>query len=1007
MSMRDALLESIRARLNEVVATGDRSPVMEQAAIGDAMKLMQYGVNETAVDAEVLVALGWFYFWRSQELPEPRAEAERGVALQLLAIPFLGGEQLLPEPLLLPLAESAIPEATNMLLRTLRTPVGVRDAALPVAVWSRITLHLPEDHVAYYSGLSSLGLAWRRRWEIAGDPVDLNCAVEVAREIAETLPAGRPGRATYWFHLSTALHLRFEQGEDAEDLDGAVEAGREAVRTATDDDPDRCLYLTGLSKVLLTRYARTGDRLDLGAALQAAGEAIAQAPERHPDHTMLLTNHANALLARYATYLEADDIVEAARMNRFVVRIAPRTHFEYARYLSNACGVLRLLFAHTKNAEDVNEAIEYGYRAVRATPAGDPERTMYQIGLVEALRDRFDALGDFGDLDEAVAVCRAAARGAAQLDHPDQAMVMSVLGSVLQQRYERDGTSEDRDEALGVWERTVAMRTAPPLLRVGTARLAAELAAPSEPGRAARFLEQAILLLPEVAPRRLRRGDQQRALGAHGDQLTADAIALALSDTGVSAPERASRALRLAEAGRAILLAQSLDIRGDVTELRDQHPDLAREFVDLRGRLDEDADTVGASAAVPGAPSHSAHLRLAKEMEALLGRIRAHDGFTRFGLPPTFDELAAQAGRGPVVTLNVSRHRSDALILTPDGVTACPLPGLAFEEVARQIGQFHLALVAATAPDADRIAAQRMLHEVLEWLWEAAAEPILTALDALVQLPDGQDALPHVWWAPGGMLGLLPLHAAGFHRDPGRVQGRRTVLDRVVSSYTPTIRALRHARAHRPAATDRPRPLIVSMSTTPGHAPLPHAAQETDRLRALLKDPVVLSASGERPATKATVLAQLEHCTIAHFACHGITESTDPSQSKLLLQDHDETPLTVSALSRADLAHAQLAYLSACRTAHPGSPRLLGEAIHLTSACQLAGFSHVIGTMWTIDDRLAADIAESFYTHLADGLTGAPDPARAATALHRTVKDTRDRFPATPSLWAGYLHSGA
>ncbi|MFD7379659.1 hypothetical protein [Streptomyces mirabilis] len=56
MSMRDALLESIRARLNEVVATGDRSPVMEQAAIGDAMKLMQYGVNETAVDAEVLVS---------------------------------------------------------------------------------------------------------------------------------------------------------------------------------------------------------------------------------------------------------------------------------------------------------------------------------------------------------------------------------------------------------------------------------------------------------------------------------------------------------------------------------------------------------------------------------------------------------------------------------------------------------------------------------------------------------------------------------------------------------------------------------------------------------------------------------------------------------------------------------------------------------------------------------------------------------------------------------------
>ena len=129
--------------------------------------------------------------------------------------------------------------------------------------------------------------------------------------------------------------------------------------------------------------------------------------------------------------------------------------------------------------------------------------------------------------------------------------------------------------------------------------------------------------------------------------------------------------------------------------------------------------------------------------------------------------------------------------------------------------------------------------------------------------------------------------------------------------------------------------------------------------------------------------------------------------SRLLLHDHATTPLTVSALAQVDLAHAQLAYLSACSTADPGSLDLLDESIHLTSAFQLAGFPHVVGTLWPIDDRLAAEIAESFYTRLTPSPPGNPDPAQSAAALHHTIRTVRDRYPATPSLWAAYLHAGA
>ena len=102
----------------------------------------------------------------------------------------------------------------------------------------------------------------------------------------------------------------------------------------------------------------------------------------------------------------------------------------------------------------------------------------------------------------------------------------------------------------------------------------------------------------------------------------------------------------------------------------------------------------------------------------------------------------------------------------------------------------------------------------------------------------------------------------------------------------------------------------------------------------------------------------------------------------------------------------QLAYLSACSTALTRAAELIDEAIHLTAAFQLAGFPHVIGTLWEIDDTIAATIADTFYTHLRtrpDTL----DTRHAADALHHAVRAVRDTYPRTPSLWAAHLHAGA
>lgn len=269
-------------------------------------------------------------------------------------------------------------------------------------------------------------------------------------------------------------------------------------------------------------------------------------------------------------------------------------------------------------------------------------------------------------------------------------------------------------------------------------------------------------------------------------------------------------------------------------------------------------------------------------------------------------------------------------------------------------------------------------------------------------------------------MGLLPIHAAGHHGDPDDPRGR-AVIDRVISSYTPTIGALRHARRPATLADSQqatPPALIVAMPTTPG---LPYGGElrfvpeEVRILNSRLPGSVALiepevadrdatagAASGQETApTRANVLTHLAVCPIAHFACHGVNDPADPSRSRLLLEDHSQAPLTVSALGSLHLSHARLAYLSACDTALSASTQLIDEAIHLASGFQLAGYPHVIGTLWAIDDRIAVTIADAFYAAFTN------EPDSAATALHEAVRAARTDLCATPSLWASHIHVGA
>jgi CHAT domain len=855
----------------------------------------------------------------------------------------------------------------------------------------------------------NLGLALQARFKTTGDPADLDAAIDATRTSLDAMPAGHLDRPKLLSNLGNQLWDRSRLTGDPGELDVAVDALRAAVKATPAGHSDRVVMLSNLGMALQARFERNGVLADLDAAVAASRAAADAAPAGHPHRAAMLNNLGIGLRLRFERSGVAADLDEAVAAGQAAVAAAPAGHAERAMFLSGLVTAHVARYRHGGLSEDSDAAVKAAEEAVAALADGHPSRAAVLSNLATAFGARFERDGVPADLDAAVDASRAAA-DTAPAGHPDRAGYLVNLATALRARFQGRGEPSDRDGALAAFTEAAAIASGAPSTRIQAAYAGAVFIADSDPGQASDLLESAVLLLPLLTPRYLDRGDQQYVLGGYAG-VAGDAAALALADTrgGIGGPLAAARALRLLEAGRALLLSQAYETRSDLTDLRRDHPGLADRFAGLRDRLNQPP---GAAPGGPGEPPGRGgqpedRRLLVRQLDETLAEIRGLDGFATFALPPSTAELHAQAAEGPVVSFNISQYRSDALLLTRDAITSVALPALTRESVTERVIAFHRAVGAATDSGsglAARLDAHKAIGDILEWLWDNAAEPVLHALG--YDDPAGGDVAPRVWWAPGGLLSLLPLHAAGRH---GPHSGD-SVLDRVVSSYTPTIRALRYARQRAAGPGEPGGALIVGVAAVPGspEADLPDVPDEITRIGGLLPAPVVL-AEGADPRslpTRENVFAYLPGCSVAHFACHAFSDPGDPSGSLLFLPDHEAAPLNVASLSAVSHDRLQLVYLSACSTAQVSGTGLLDEAIHLTSAFQLAGSRHVIGTLWRIDSEAAIDVAAGFYRELLTQ-AGALDTSRAARALHQVVLAARDARPRAPSLWAAYLHAGA
>jgi hypothetical protein len=633
--------------------------------------------------------------------------------------------------------------------------------------------------------------------------------------------------------------------------------------------------------------------------------------------------------------------VEAARKSRASLVTAR----EHPAHLLVECNALAARYKLTGSDAHRTETIAAYRRAIASLGADDDNGQLAMLNLGSVLmRAEESRPAAESDVREAASLFRrvlaTAESGGQRWGHASSFMILALR---LLKNFAPDAV--DIHELESLYQQVTRARGMLPERRAAVGAMAGILLMEAgNPAAAAPILTEVVRDLPAVAWRGARRGSRESALETF-TQVGTSAAACHLA-AGGGEPESAAHALEVLEQGRAVLWADLMELRRGDAELWQTQPELAAHVRDLARVLDTPDEILESGLADSRAVDQ--RMAAAAAWDAIVAEIRKKTpGFLR---PARLANLLPAATHGPVVVVNVSDFRCDALVVTSTGVSCLPLPSLTSADVRkRTIGCLEAFAYLAKKDEAETGSAdpERALSEVLQWLWDTTAEPVLEAL-GIHGVPAPGQPWPRVWWCPTGLLSLLPLHAAGYHASPSGHDGPpRTVLDRVISSYTPTLGAL--ADASRADAEEDSTLLYVGVPQSPGMPTLPGASDDRDFLAKLLGRRCHVLFAEE--ATVEAVRTELRLHRWVHLSCHGEQDLTAPSRGGLGLYDGT---LTVTGLS-AQRQNGEFAFLAACKTA-TGGAALPNEAISLANAIHYAGYRHVVATLYQAYDFAVAEV---------------------------------------------------
>lgn len=817
---------------------------------------------------------------------------------------------------------------------------------------------VPKDHADRNQILDGLVEDLRSRFERNGSTSagDIDEAIQLEQGLISTLtPIPSVILLQRKCNLATLSMMRFQVTKSSNDLDACLEILKPVHRDAESHDHLRS-QLPGISLTLSTafglRYWRFQFREDIDQAIELGRKAVGLMELGVPQ-APTLSNLCTWLRLRYEKWKDENDIFESLKHGNEANKLVPND----ALILTNVGNTHQTMYEMHPSIEKLNETISFGQQALEATPEHHSMRATRLFSLAERL----------------------ILRSKAQTE-------------VCQPPTSPERNSNDRNLAIGYFLECLTLSSGVPMVRIDAGKAVGMLL--SECRRwdeAAEALSKAVRLFPRLSPRSLPRSDQQHLLRNITDVSSLAASAL------LNSGKLAEDALRVFEDGRGIMAAIVMGFREDMSVLAARDPGIAQEYQKLRDQLSPSPPPNGNS------ESHNSDVETSrrakfKRLDGLESTIREMRGFERFALSSSSD-LKSLAKDGPIVCFNVTQYGSHAFLIGEDSIDSIELPTLQFAMLEEYMGQLVGAKKITQGPVRTVWHRNEQMREMLEWLWRHAVSPVLQRLGLICNSPTG--SLSRMWWMASGIMGLAPIHAAGIYNGEGKSSENTSRY--VISSYVPTLRALHFSRKRQLKRHDKDF-LIVTVPSTPGYPELDTEAELNVIKKSIQPtEPCVLDNPG-----KLRVLKALETCSIAHFSCHGVYDTMDPSKGGLLLPEPRSRTidtLTVEELATSSHERAQIAYLSACSTAENSSQDLMDEVIHIASAFQLSGFQHVIGTSWAVNDKQASEVAGMFYEALMSKDWGSNRSA-VAEALHEALEKVKGSCYGNIIMWAPFIHLG-
>ena len=624
--------------------------------------------------------------------------------------------------------------------------------------------------------LNSLALSYMSRFERFGKKEDIDSAMKQQLELVAFAPPDSPERASYLGNLGAFYHKRFIHFGEVNNLDSAINQDLEALASTPPNCPRYKFYLN-LGTKYRSRFAHSGDVKDIDSAIERHIEAVASIPLDSLERPQYLAGLGGSYESRFHRFGEVKDIDLAIKHHLDAVTSTPHESAKRAGLLNGLGLSYALRFSRFGGRKDIDLAINLLLEAVSLTPLDSPQRPGYLDILSTAYSERFKHSGDVKDIDVAIKemIKAVASASPARLQY----MSLNNLGTFYLYRFQFFGEAKEVDfaienyvEALAAIPQDSLDRATPlrnlgdsylfcyrsnqepidleesiinfrlsslcpnglPSMRIGGslewARLDKILVSASE------AYDQAIHLLPQVAWIGLNAIAQLKELNSDIQSLGCNAAACMISLAEAASEHRdrqhyLGRAIELLDQGRSILWSQTSNFTRELEDLKKVDSDIAN-----------DLDNVGKFLAQgcfrsPRDPLSEIDAQLyrrnAEKWENLVSRICALPGFHHFLLPSPISTLRTTAAEGPVVIINSSEYRCDAVIVPAQGdLVLVPLPNITAEELKSLTNQQEeLALRKSKSvwiQSKDYNMSSETLEQVLNrtWLLIASAKDLFT-----------------------------------------------------------------------------------------------------------------------------------------------------------------------------------------------------------------------------------------------------------------------------------------